>query len=131
MPFGLVNAPAIFERALDTILARFKCNTRLVYLDDVIIFSKSYEEHFDHLSEVLSALEKSGVTLKLKTCRFFTKEVKYLGHIIKPGGLEVCLFQGLETSKATRDTVRSKILSRHMKCLPSIRASLQPCCRPP
>eukprot|EP00171_Calliarthron_tuberculosum_P013936 IDg13936t1 len=89
MPFGLMNAPATFQRALDIILAGYKWQTCLVYLDDVIVFSKTYEEHLTHLDQVLTALKGAGVTLQLRKCEFFTDRIKYLGHIIRPGTLEV------------------------------------------
>ncbi len=89
MPFGLTNAPATFQRALDLVLSKFKWQTCLVYLDDVIIFSKDVESHVKHVDEILSCLKQAGVTLKVKKCKFFTTEVEYLGHIIKPGRLEV------------------------------------------
>lgn len=88
MPFGLSTAPASFQRALDMILTQFKWKTCLVYLDDVIIFSKSVEEHIQHVDEILSALKEAGVTLKMYKCRFFTRRVEYLGHFISPGSLE-------------------------------------------
>ena len=89
MPFGLKNAPASFQRALDLILAGFKWKTCLVYIDDVIIFSRTAEEHLVHLSDVLEALQAAGITLKFAKCDFFTDTVKYLGHVIKPGTLSV------------------------------------------
>ena len=89
MPFGLTNAPASFQRALDFILTQFKWKSCLVYLDDVIIYSKTIEEHIRHVDEILSSLAQAGVTLKMKKCKFFTTTVEYLGHIIKPGKLEV------------------------------------------
>ena len=70
------------------ILTQFKWKTCLVYLDDVIIFSNSVEEHIRHVDEILTALEEAGVTLKISKCRFFTKQVEYLGHFISPGSLE-------------------------------------------
>ena len=89
MPFGLRNAPATFQRTLDVILSGVKWKTCLVYIDDVIIFSKNEEEHVDHLEQVLSLLGEAGVKLKLKKCFFFKQEVEYLGHIIRPGTLSV------------------------------------------
>ena len=89
MPFGLTNAPATFQRALDMILSQFKWKTCLVYIDDVIIYSKTVEEHIHHVDEVLTALGKAGVTLKMKNCTSFSDKVEYLGHVIRPGRLEV------------------------------------------
>ena len=89
MPFGLTNAPATFQRTLDIILAPYKWSSCLVYLDDVIIFSKDVESHFSHVERVLSALRSAGVTLKLAKCDWFTSTVKYLGHVIQPGTLGI------------------------------------------
>ena len=89
MPFGLQNAPATFQRTLDILLLPFKWLSCLVYLDNVIVFSETVEEHFAHLDAILSATKAAGISLKLSKCSFFTKTIKYLGHLIKPGTLEV------------------------------------------
>jgi Reverse transcriptase (RNA-dependent DNA polymerase) len=65
MPFGLMNAPASsYQRAMDIILAGVRCNCALVYMDDVIIYSRSFEEHMGHLDQVLGLLKKANVTLE-------------------------------------------------------------------
>ena len=89
MPFGLRNAPATFQRAIDIILSGLKWRTCLVYLDDIIIYSTSREDHFHHVDEVLTTLRDAGLSLKLKKCHFFKEAVDYLGHVIRPGRLEV------------------------------------------
>lgn len=89
IPFGLTKAPATFQRTLDILLSPFKWKHCLVYLDDVIIHSRDVEEHIGHVDAILSTLHRAGVSLKLKKCSFFTKEVKYLGHIIRPGSLSI------------------------------------------
>lgn len=89
LPFGLSNAPATFQRAMDMILAGVKWQTCLIYLDDVIVFSKTAEQHLDHLAEVLDLLAAAGVTLKATKCHFFQKEVEYLGHVVTPGRVAV------------------------------------------
>ena len=71
------------------ILAGVKWQICLVYLDDVIGFSRSPEEHLQHLDEVLTRLGKAGVTLKAANCHFFQEEVEYLGHFIGPGRVHV------------------------------------------
>ena len=83
MPLGLTNAPATFQRTIDILLSRYRWQSCLVYLDDIIIFSKNKEDHLRHVEQVLSAMNCAGVTLKLSKCSFFTDRVKYLGHIIK------------------------------------------------
>lgn len=89
MPFGLTNAPATFQRTIDIILAKFKWQSCLVYIDDIIVFSSSFDEHLRHVHQILTALKRSGLSLKLRKCSFFGKSVNYLGHTIRPGLLEV------------------------------------------
>ena len=73
MPFGLCNAPPTFQRTMDITLSNFRWKTCLVYLDDVIVFSESFEEHLRHVSEILSCLSDAGFSLKLAKCEFFKK----------------------------------------------------------
>ena len=87
--FGLTNAPATFQRIRDILLGPYKWKSCLVYLDDVIIFSRDAESHFRHVEQVLNVLKDAGVSLKLKKCSFFADRVKYLGHVIRPGSLEI------------------------------------------
>ena len=89
MPFGLRNASATFQRALDIILSGVRWKTCLVYIVDVVIFSKTEEERFTQVSHVLTLLAEAGVKLKLKKCFFFHQRVEYLGHVITPGRLSV------------------------------------------
>jgi len=89
LPFGLSNAPATFQRAIDMILAGLKCKICFEYLDDIIVFSQSAGEHVDHLREVFTALRGAGVSLKAKKCHLFQEEVEYLGHIVGRGQLQV------------------------------------------
>ena len=89
MPFGLRNAPAKFQRALDIILNGLRWQTSLIYLDDVIVFSKDTKEHVAHVDQVLTLLRQARVSLKLKKCEFFQPKVDYLGHVITPGKLAV------------------------------------------
>ena len=89
MPFGLTSAPATFQRALDIILSGLKWQLCLVYLDDVIIFSTSAEQQVKDVDVVLTRLREAGVTLNLEKCTWFSDEVEYLGHIVRPGQLHV------------------------------------------
>jgi len=85
LPFGLSNAPATFQRDIDMILGGLKWKSCLVYLDDIIVFSQSAEEHVEHLRQVFSALRGPDVSLKAKKCNLFQEEVEYLGHIVGRG----------------------------------------------
>ena len=89
MPFGLRNAPATFQRFVDITLSGLTWKTCLVYLDDIIVFSKTPAEHMAHLDAVLHRLYRAGLTLNLKKCHFFKNTVDYLGHVIRPGQLSV------------------------------------------
>jgi hypothetical protein len=89
MPFGLRNAPATFQRFVDITLTGLTWKVCLVYLDDIIVFSKNNEEHMEHLDLVLHRLYRAGLSLNLKKCHFFKKEVSYLGHVIGQGTLSV------------------------------------------
>jgi len=89
LPFGLSNAPATFQRAIDMILGGHKWNSCLVYLENIIVFSQSAGEHVEHLREVFAAFRGAGVSLKAKKCHLFQEEVDYLGHIVGRGQLQV------------------------------------------
>jgi len=89
LPFGLSNAPATFQRAIDMILGGLEWKSCLVYLDDIMVFSKSAGEHVEYLREVFAALSGAGVSLKAKKCHLLQEEVEYLGHIVGRGQLQV------------------------------------------
>jgi hypothetical protein len=82
MPFGLCNAPATFQRAVDVILATVRWQCAITYLDDVIVYSSSKEQHLKDLRQVLSLLRDAGISLKLSKCHFFQESVKYLGYVV-------------------------------------------------
>ena len=82
MPFGLKNAPATFQRTLQTVLGKLLYNGAINYLDDIIIYSKTYTEHLALLDQVLTALAAHNITLKPSKCTFIQPKVTYLGHSI-------------------------------------------------
>ncbi|MGL4632137.1 MAG: reverse transcriptase family protein, partial [Leadbetterella sp.] len=85
MPFGLCNAPGTFQRAMDTIFRKDLHKYVIPYLDDIIIFSNSIEEHKIHLDSVLKGIQAAGLILNKKKCKFFKEEVKILGSIVSKG----------------------------------------------
>lgn len=87
LPFGLANAPATFQRLMDRVLGRLKWKMCLVYLDDILVFGKTFGEHQERLQQVLVALEKANLTLNLRKCVFGTSRVKHLGHVISGEGI--------------------------------------------
>ncbi|GBM21987.1 Retrovirus-related Pol polyprotein from transposon 297, partial [Araneus ventricosus] len=88
MPFGLCNAPATFERLMETVLRGLTSEACLVYLDDIIIVGRTFQEHLNNIRKVFQRLQKANLKLSPKKCRFFRKEVSYLGHIISAGGVK-------------------------------------------
>lgn len=89
MPMGLMNAPAVFQRAMNTILREhIKAGYCLVYLDDIIVLSRSLDEHARHLDSVLSALSAHNLFCQLPKCVFAQAELKYLGHVVSGQGVK-------------------------------------------
>nr|CAD2195132.1 unnamed protein product [Meloidogyne enterolobii] len=84
LPFGLKNAPSIFQRTMDKILKGVRNVT--VYIDDILIHTKDFESHIEALEEVCCRLKESGLKLKGEKCKFFMKECIYLGHEISSRG---------------------------------------------
>jgi RNase H-like domain found in reverse transcriptase/Reverse transcriptase (RNA-dependent DNA polymerase) len=89
MPFGITNAPATNQRMVDMVLAGLTWKSCLVYLDDIIVFSPSFEAQMRHLDVVMERLYRAGLSLKLEKCHFCKNTVSYLGHVIRPGKLAV------------------------------------------
>lgn len=87
MPFGLRGDPSTFQRQMDTLLTGAE-DFSAAYIDDVIIYSKTWEEHLDHLQEVFQRLRKAGLTLKQEKCQFAMATCSYLGHIVGNGHVQ-------------------------------------------
>ncbi|KAM0724355.1 Retrovirus-related Pol polyprotein from transposon 17.6 [Formica fusca] len=87
MPFGLKNAPATFQRLMNSILTGMQGLKCLVYLDDIVIYGASLEDHNKRLKEVLQRLRENNLKLQPDKCEFLRKEVIYLGHIISENGI--------------------------------------------
>lgn len=88
MPFGLCNAPATFERLMETALRGLTSEACLVYLDDIVIVGRTFEEHLSNIRRVFQRLKEANLKLNPKKCQFFRKEVTYLGHIISAEGVK-------------------------------------------
>ncbi len=87
MPFGLVNAPSTFQRMMNKVLHKLEhCRA---YIDDIIIFSRTWAEHIEHITAVLERLLAAGLKLKLSKCTFGAAALKYLGYIVSADGISV------------------------------------------
>ena len=89
MPFGLTNAPATFQRLMENCMGDLHLSFCLLYLDDIVIFSKTYEEHLVRLEAVFQKLKEAGLKLGPSKCQFLRKDTRYLGHIISEKGISV------------------------------------------
>ena len=87
VPFGLCNAPATFSRLMDSVLAGLHWEMCLFYLDDIIVFSSTWEEHLAWLCQVFERLRHANLKLGADKCTFAAKEVNYLGHRVTEEGL--------------------------------------------
>ena len=87
MPFGLCNAPATCQRTMTTVFDDVLKKFVMVYLDDVIVYSRSFEEHITHVNEVFQRLSKANLRLNKEKCIFFRRELPFLGHIVNEKGI--------------------------------------------
>jgi len=108
MPFGLKNAPATFQRMINHVLRDYVNKICLVYMDDVIVFSTSLQEHIKNLELILNRLSEKGLKIQMDKCEFLRKEVLFLGHKITTKGIEpnpdkIRAIQNFPIPKTTRD----------------------------
>jgi hypothetical protein len=89
MSFGLTNAPAAFMEAMNEMLHEYLDGFVVVFLDDIVIYSQTKEEHERHLSLVIDSLRKNQFYVKMKKCAFWLSEVTFLGHVINQHGISI------------------------------------------
>lgn len=88
LSFGLCNSPSTFQRLMDLVLADLQWTTCLVYLDDIITFGRTFQEHLARLDEVLTKLRQANLKVKPAKCHLFATQVQYLGHVISSDGVK-------------------------------------------
>ena len=82
MLFGLYNAPSSFQATMNKIFGPYLCNFIIVFFDDILIYSRSFSEHLEHLKTAFQILRDNNFFLKLPKCSFVTQQVEYLGHVV-------------------------------------------------
>ena len=87
LPFGLTNAPATFQNLMNDVFRPHLRNFILVFFDDILIYSKTWREHMEHLSLALKLLRDNTLVLNRKKCSFAKRQVEYLGHVISKLGV--------------------------------------------
>lgn len=88
MPFGLCNAPATFQRLMQRVLAGLEYECCFVYLDDILVASRTFNEHLSHLREVFTRIQAAHLRLKPKKCQLLRERVLFLGHVVSATGIE-------------------------------------------
>ena len=89
MPFGLSNAPAIFMDLMNHVFHPYLDKFVIVFIDDILVYSKDEEEHAQHLKIVLQTLREKQLYAKFSKCEFWLKEVMFLGHVVSDEGIFV------------------------------------------
>ena len=126
MPFGLVNAPATFQRLMSTVFGDLNFVSLLIYLDDIIVFSSTLDEHIERLRQVFSRLRSHGLKLKVEKCHLFQTSVHYLGHVVSAGGIttDPGKIAAVKTWPVPNVKEGSPFLSGPSRLLPAVRQEL-------
>ena len=90
LPMGLINSPATYQRILETIMAGKQYERCLIYLDDLIVYSKTFDEHLQRLDEVFERISFANLKFSPKKCFLFSRETKFLGHRVSANGVSTC-----------------------------------------
>lgn len=133
LPFGLKTSPGIFQRIMCNIIRKHKLGEFTVsYIDDILIFSKTFSDHIEHLKQIFQAIKKEGLRLKFSKCKFAADSVKYLGHIIqnntvtplKDNLVSIKNFPTPRTQKNVRQFLGK--INFYLKYVPNIAIKLEP-----
>ena len=122
MPYRLCNAPATFQRLMQNCLGELNLTYALIYLDDVIVYSHTEEEHLTRLRAMFERFWESGLKLKPSKCNFFRTEINYLGHTVSAKGMETRCgqHQGHRRNGSAKDLYWYSPIPKGYRLFPSI-----------
>jgi Reverse transcriptase (RNA-dependent DNA polymerase) len=89
MPFGLTNAPSTFQAVMNDVSREYMDDFVMVYIDDILIFSRTAEDHLRHVELILARLRQNQLFAKLSKCEFKRALLPFLGHLVGQGGVEM------------------------------------------
>lgn len=89
MPFGLTNSPATYQRLMENLLTDYNLNICCVFIDDIIIFGKTFEEHLQNIKLVFNRIREAHLKISPGKCEFFKRKVKFIGHVVSEEGVEM------------------------------------------
>ena len=116
MPFGLKNAPSEFQKVMNEIFNPFT-SFLIVYIDDVLVFSKTIDEHFKHLKVFLQTVKKNGLVVSAPKIKLFQTNIRFLGHYISKQTIRP-IDRSLEFANKFPDEIKDKTqLQRFLGCL--------------
>ena len=88
LPFGLCNAPSLFQRLMERVLSGLLWKFAFCYIDDILCCSTTFDEHISHLSQIFGRLRTANLKLKISKCHFAQKQISFLGHTVSKHGIE-------------------------------------------
>ena len=89
MPFGLMNAPAVFMDLMNRVLREYLDHFIIIFIDDILVYSSNEEEHVEHLTLVLQRLKEKQLSAKFSKCEFYLTQIGFLGHVVSGDGISV------------------------------------------
>ena len=128
MPFGLANDPSHFQRAMDQVFQDYLGKFVMVYIDDIVIFSKTIEEHIKHLETVFARLADFGLQIKPEKCKFANREINLLGYVLNEKGIKANPEKTVAISKmppSPQNSQASSIFLRDGRVLQAVHSKLR------
>ena len=125
MPFGLANAPSVFQGFLDNVLREYLNRFVIVYINDILVYSRNEAEHIQHVSQVLRKLREHHLYAKSEKCEFHQDRMKFLGYYISPAGISMDEGKVSTISAPTEDSEGTATLLGIRELLQTVHQGLQ------